>query len=139
MTVQHRLPLVHVLQGSKKVQSTSKEVGSLYVSVVFRPVASVSHTVNSLVTDYVCRTRRNSLAKCLDLTTGLLNPASQSRAGNGCYGGTTAAAGGIARSRSMGFSGGGGGGAWPGAMVMRRRGSRQLGYSDTEGFSDESF
>lgn len=69
--IQHRLPL------QLKLPTGIMEAGSVFVSIVFRPVASVLNTVLSLKADYMTRTHRHSLANCLDLTTHMLNPSVQ--------------------------------------------------------------
>ncbi len=63
-----------LLKSSKKLPSGC-DPGHLYVSTVFRPVENVCFTVNSLLADYVSRTRKHSLANCVDTTTDFLNPA----------------------------------------------------------------
>eukprot|EP00731_Ephydatia_muelleri_P033334 Em0028g9a len=69
--IQHLLPL------QIKLPSGMMDAGSVFISLVFRPVASVLNTVLSLKADYVARTHKHSLANCLDLTTHMLNPSVQ--------------------------------------------------------------
>lgn len=62
------------LKSKYKKLPQGRNPGYLYISTVFRPVESVTLTVNSLIVNYVSRTRRHSLANCLDPTTDFLNP-----------------------------------------------------------------
>ena len=70
--VQHRLLLTNYTKGRTPMSLNSP---SLFVSVIFRHVESVNWTRESLKETFITRTRRRSVASCLDLTTNFMNPA----------------------------------------------------------------
>ena len=69
--------------------------GSLYISTVFCPVESVSHTVRSLTVDFLSRTHKHGLTNCLDCTTVFMNPGFSASSSTGIVsaGDTSCAAG----------------------------------------------
>lgn len=73
--VQHKLVLVNDIKSHTPM--TTPNFPSLFISVIFRNVESVNWTRESLKATFITRTRRWSLASCLDLTTNFMNPAGQ--------------------------------------------------------------